>query len=281
MPELPEVEIARRNLERWTAGHRIAAVRVRDPSVVRAKLSSRPSDALAGGDQVIRDALTGSSPQAPLRRGKRLGWAFSAPDAAVLVHLGMTGKWVHRPTGEAPRHARLGLDLDEGSTVWFVDTRRFGCVTPVAPTALRRSLAAGLGPDALEEPPDALGLQERLSGRRAIKVALLDQGRLAGLGNIHATEVLWRARVHPGARADCLDESAWSRLAEIIPAHLARVVAGHQSDDIRYVQEPGADNPFAAYGRAGQPCPRCGAGLGRFVLGGRASFFCPTCQPPA
>jgi len=278
MPELPEVEMARRALERWTAGRRIAKVVVPDPSVVRAKLSSRPSDALPGGDHLVRDALAGAAPRSPLRRGKRMGWPFSDPDAALLIHFGMTGKWVRGAGEEVPRHARFGLLLDDGSAVWFADARRFGCLTPVRPSTLEAAVAESLGPDALEEPPDAPGLAARLAGGRAIKVALLDQARLAGLGNIHATEVLWHARIHPGAPADSLDRGAWDRLAAAIPVHLAGVVAAQGGDPIRYLQEPGAENPFAVYGRAGAPCPRCGTPLERSVLGGRATFFCPSCQ---
>ena len=115
MPELPEVEAARRLLAHWTVGRRILRVATPDEAVVR---------------EVLRAALDGAAPAAPIRHGKRLGWAFDGPEGqtALLVHLGMTGRWARRTGEEPPRFGRLGLHMDDGSAVWFVDARRFGCV---------------------------------------------------------------------------------------------------------------------------------------------------------
>jgi len=278
MPELPEVEIARRSLARWAAGRRVEAVRVPDPGAIRTHLSTRPSDALPDGPARLARSLVGARAEVPRRHGKRLGWAFTDPGAAVLAHLGMSGRFVHGDRTGTFRHGRLALDLDDGTTVWFVDPRRFGGFTPIAPERLTEAIAEGLGPDALADRLSADALRERLAGRRAIKVALLDQAKIAGVGNIQAAEVLWRARVHPEARATDLDEDAWERLAAVIPAQLERVVAAEDDGELRYLQEAWVDNPFEVYGRVDQPCPRCATPIARAVQAGRATFWCPGCQ---
>lgn len=280
MPELPEVEIARRALARWTADRVVTAVEVVDPAVVRSHLSSRPSDAAPDGGAWLRASLPGTRPGIPLRIGKRIGWRFTgAADAALLVHLGMTGKWVRRGAGELPRAGRLCLRLDDGAGLWFVDPRRFGCVTPVDGADLPAALARGLGPDALEAAPGPAGLRARLTGRRPIKVALLDQQALAGVGNIQAAEALWRARIHPELRADALSDAQWEALAAELPAQLRATIAGEAEGEIRYLSEGGVENPFAVYGREGAPCRRCGALVERIHQAGRATCFCPVCQP--
>lgn len=274
MPELPEVEAARRNLARWAEGRRVVEVRVVDASAVRDGLATSPRRALTGGVGAL-DALLGAV-VAVARRGKRLGWRSGA--GAAAVHLGMTGHWVRRPTDEAPpRFARVGLALDDGATLWFTDARRFGCVAPVAPDALDGVLAEGLGPDGLLEPPDGPGLAARMRCRAPIKVALLDQARLAGLGNIHAVEALWRARIHPSRRADALAADEWAALASAVAAQLREAVETTAAEDIVYLSE-GAENPFVVYERAGGSCPRCGGSIARTVQAGRSTYACPGCQ---
>jgi formamidopyrimidine-DNA glycosylase len=274
MPELPEVEIARRQLARWGEGRRVREVIARDAAAIRRGLSTRPSDALPGGAEAVARALVGATAGAPARLGKRIGWRFG--EAGLLVHLGMSGKWVRRE--EPPPHARLGLSFhDVDGAAWFVDPRRFGCVALVPADGLDAALADGLGPDALDAAPDGPGLAARLAGRRPIKVALLDQARLAGVGNIHAVEALWRAGISPHTPCESLDAAAWARLAQAIPAQLRWTVEAEEADEIAYVNE-GAANPFAVYARAGTPCRRCGAAIASAILGGRSTFWCPACQ---
>lgn len=278
MPELPEVEVHARRLDRWTRGRRVDAVHLPDPAAVRGTMSTRPSDAHPDGPALVA-RLVGTTSAGTVRRGKRLGWRFADPDAALLVHLGMTGRWVRRAAAdEPPRFARIGLTFN-GQTSWFLDSRRFGCVVPLDPATLDAAMTDGLGPDALDPlPPDELAARVG-RGRTAIKHALMDQARLAGLGNIHAVEALWRARIHPGQPANRLEPAAWEALAAAIPAQLADVVRDEDGDDdVVYVSD-GGDNPFAVYGREGEACPRCGAAVARAVTGGRATFWCPGCQP--
>ena len=276
MPELPEVELARRDLTRWTAGQTIKEVGVADPTVVRRKLSTRPADALDDGADRVVEALRGARTVAVVRAGKRIGWRFDS-GMALLVHLGMSGKWVRR-TGETMPHTRLRLSLSDGSDLLFVDPRRFGCVVPLPAEDLERALGEGLGPDALDAPLDAHALAQRLAGRGAIRNNLLDQQRIAGVGNIQAAEALFRAGIRPDRAGTSLGDAEWERLSVAIPEQLRWTLDVEADGEIVYLSEWGSRNPFAVYGREGEPCPRCGAIIERSVLSGRSSFWCPSCQ---
>lgn len=261
MPELPEVEVARRQLARWAAGQRIVGVRVEDPTVIRA------------GEAARLERVVGAVAGEALRHGKRLGWALG--ELGLVVHLGMSGAWTRG--APVPRHARLGLGVESG-WIWLVDPRRFGSVQIVDARELETALRAGLGPDALLEPLDGPGLAARFGGRGAIKPALLDQARLAGIGNIQATESLWRAGVAPQRAGASLSSEAWDRLARALVEQLVATIEVTDGEEVHYVTA-GGPNPFAVYGREGAPCPRCGGRIVRQKQAGRATFHCPVCQP--
>ncbi len=204
----------------------------------------------------------------PIRHGKRVLWPFG--EGALLLHLGMTGKWTRKPTN----FAKLLLHLDNGDRLTFSDPRLLGGVVPTTVLAGREMLLDGLGPDAL------LGVVPVLIGGRAIKVALMDQSVIAGLGNLHVAEALWRARIHP-ARA-CRDVTAAEhrRLTVGIAAQLAFALALLEGEDeIVYVEDAGGPNPFPLYRREGEPCPTCGGPIGRMTQAGRSTYWCPGCQP--
>lgn len=268
MPELPEVEACRRSLLRWSAGRRVVAVEVRDPRSVRRSRTDRPSAADPDGADRLRAVVTAAPPGPIARHGKRLLWHFGP--GALLLHLGMTGKWSRR---EAP-HAKVGLRLDDEGWLWFVDPRLLGGVVPTTAAEGPALLADGLGPDALRPP------LPRLTGRRPVKVALMDQAVVAGLGNLHAAEALWRAGIHPATPCDALDDDAHRRLERAVHAQLAFALEllGRE-EEVVYVEEAGAPNPFPLYARGGEPCPRCGAPIARFTQGGRTTWWCPGCQP--
>jgi formamidopyrimidine-DNA glycosylase len=279
MPELPEVEVCRRQLTQWAAGRTLDAVHLVDRAVVRGELTSKPSAALADGGAQL-EALVGQIAGEPLRHGKRLGWPFGG-GRALLAHLGMTGHWVRRGAGDdpPPQH-RLGLAFGD-RTVWYVDGRRFGCVVPVEASAMPALLRADCGPDALDEPLDGPALADRVRSRKPVKVALMEQQRLAGLGNIHAAEACWRAHIAPGRRADALSPEEWGALAQAIVAQLRFAIeaeAAGGDDGIVYVNL-GGPNPFSVYGRGGEPCPACGTAIAADEMGGRTTYWCPTCQP--
>jgi len=268
VPELPEVEFCGRALVRWTAGRRVVGHVLRDGRSVRARREDRPTVGLDDGAARL-DAVFRAPPGEPERRGKRLLWPFG--EAALLLHLGMTGKWTR---GDEPRHAKLGLRLDDGAAIWFSDPRLLGGVVPTTLAAGRVMLGEGLGPDALLDglPP--------LRGRRAVKVALLDQASVAGLGNLHAAEALWRAGIHPATPCDALDAGAWRTLALAVSEQLRWALESFGDEDlITYVEESGAPNPFPLYQRGGEPCPRCRTPIGSFVQAGRTTWWCPGCQP--
>ena len=270
MPELPEVEAWRRGLEAWW-GHRVIdEVRVVDSAVVRPVLSTRPSEAMSGGEAWLL-GWVGAEVGGLDRIGKRIGVHIGA--RWVLIHLGMTGRFTLGD--EPPRAARFGVRARGGPMVWFSDTRRFGCVAPLAD---RGALAEGLGPDALGR-WGAAELRARLAGRRPIKVALLDQAAIAGLGNIHAAEALYRARIAPNRPCAAIDDAGWSRLATAIQVQLTSAIAGIPADvsTFEYVNE-GGENPFQVYAREGEPCARCGHSIARDVHAGRSTFWCPGCQ---
>jgi formamidopyrimidine-DNA glycosylase len=267
MPELPEVEIARRNLERWLTGSRVTAAEADRTRIFRG--AHRPSF------ERLRGALAFAR-----RRGKTLLLGFER-NQGFLSHLGMTGKWVRRPKGQAEPYSRARLWLDDGSVVHYRDPRLFGRIHPAAADALEGlKEVTALGPDPLLERVDGPRRKERLGrSRTPLKVALLDQRRLAGMGNIHAAEALWRAKLSPLRAASSLTAAEWRRLATAIRAVIRFALRLEDDEEIAYVEEPGTRNPFRVYGRAGKPCPRCAASIRSVRQAGRTTYFCPRCQP--
>ncbi|MCA9492587.1 MAG: Fpg/Nei family DNA glycosylase [Myxococcales bacterium] len=275
MPELPEVEVARRQLARWTADRPIVGVHAPDAAVVRRSLSSKPSDVLAGGVERLQ-GLVGHVPSEPVRHGKRLGWVVG--DVGLLAHFGMTAHLVRRPVGEQPDQARLGIEVAD-AVIWFVDGRRFGCVTPVSVAELDERLRAGCGPDALLEPLDGPGMRAVFRGKKAIKVALMDQVKLAGLGNIHAAEACFRARIDPATPCSSLGSEDWERLADAVLAQLRETVVAEDVDEDMVYVNLGGPNPFSVYRREGEGCAACGTVIRAAEMGGRTTYWCPGCQP--
>jgi formamidopyrimidine-DNA glycosylase len=276
VPELPEVEIAARNLRRWAEGKRIERAR----TDARAARIFRPGDRAAfaramAGSRLVRVDRRGKHLLVTLedRRGRPLG---------LWSHLGMTGKWVLRTAADpAPPHARVRLDLDDGHALLYLDPRLFGRLRTVAGAAFDALPdIAALGPDPVHDGIDPERLGDRLRAtRRAVKVVLLDQAVLAGVGNIHASESLFAARIDPRRRGGSLSAEEVRRLARAIAASLRRGIESQEGPEIAYVEEPGAENPFRVYAREGERCPRCRAGgIRRIVQAQRSTFFCPGCQ---
>lgn len=272
MPELPEVESARVHLEEWLVGQRLLAVQV-------------PPTRLLGDQSpaVVEATLSGAKVRAVLRHGKHLLVELDR-GRGLYLHLGMTGKFVDRPPQSVVPHARLVLEL-KNRWVIFRDPRLFGRIAVGPKEQLRALHLSPLGPDAWLEPLDAAGWRERLSRtKRPIKVALLEQSLVAGLGNIYAAEALFRARIHPERPASSLSKKECGALAKAVQVTLQKALAMiAQEDELTYLSE-GGDNPFSVYERAGQPCVRCQAPILRTVLGGRSTYHCPACQligPPA
>lgn len=268
MPELPEVEFARRSLTKWVDGRSIVRTEA-DPKV----------RTFRGSDVKDVEALVGRLERVE-RRGKFLLLTFSDGRGAI-AHLGMTGKFLKRPPGADAKWSRARFVLDSGEVIHFQDPRLFGLIQPVPAAELSSNKAvAKLGIDPLVDGLTAAQLEAALSAsKQELKVALMDQERVAGLGNIHAAEALFRAKLHPARAPGSLSSDEWARLAKAIHDGISFALEAEAGEEIEYVEEPGAKNPFLVYGRDGEPCPVCQTPITSFDQGGRTTFFCPTCQP--
>jgi formamidopyrimidine-DNA glycosylase len=273
MPELPEVEHAARTLRLWLEGATVARARAAPTRLFR-----------AGGRLLFERLLPGCHLAGVERRGKILLLTFAreAEKVGVLCHLGMTGKWVRRPTSaDPPAHAHARLELERGAVLHYSDPRLFGRIEVHRDADLLALPAVrALGPDPLVDGLDPGALHTRLAKtRRPVKAALLDQALLAGVGNIYATEALFRAKIHPGRPANALSRAEVARLAQGIEASMAAALA-RPVEEIAYLSEgTHVENPFLVYDRAGERCPRCRRGtIEAITIGGRTSAFCGRCQ---
>jgi formamidopyrimidine-DNA glycosylase len=276
MPELPEVETVRRQLEPALVGRRFEQVRIDDPRLVR---PYEPAEVAA--------ELEGERVGAVERRGKYLIVRFES-GRVLLIHLRMTGSLLRAPNGSLPDdpHRRAVVRLDDDSDVAYRDVRRFGTWLLLEPGEAEPYLAARVGDEPLDTLFTAARLGERLAGRRvSLKAALLDQRTLAGMGNIYVDEALWRARLNPLRPAAGLDRNELRRLHRGIRAALEHGLArqGSTLRDYRLLDGSGGSmqDEFRVYGRNDEPCDRCGTAISRTQVAGRTTWFCPTCQPEA
>ena len=274
MPELPEVETIRARLAPRLVGRRLERVEIADPRLTRPE----PPEAVAA-------ALEGEEIRAVGRRGKYLVVEFVS-GRHLLIHLRMTGNVEYPAQGgfDADPHRRAVVKLDDGSDVAYRDVRRFGTWELLEPGELDAYLAARrLGREPLERPFTTKALAEAFAGRKApAKAALLDQRAAAGIGNIYADEALWRARIHPLRPAGSLDREELAALRKGIREALRMGIA-RQGATLRDYRDPdGArgrmQEEFRVYGRAGEPCFRCGTPIEKTRVAGRGTWFCPTCQ---
>jgi formamidopyrimidine-DNA glycosylase len=273
VPELPEVETVRRRLETVVSGARIEHATISDVRL------TRPHDPV-----LLAAELVGERIDAVDRRGKYLVVRF-ASDRVLLVHLRMTGSFLWGSSAADPSddpHRRAVLSMDNGSDVVYRDVRRFGTWELFEGGEVERHLADRLGPEPLG-PITAASLATRLDGHRApLKAVLLDQRVLAGLGNIYVDEALWWSRLHPQRPAGSLSAEDARRLHRAVRRVLRRAIERQGSTLRNYVTPDGErgsmQDEFHAYGRAGEPCDRCGTPLERAVVGGRGTTFCARCQ---
>lgn len=272
MPELPEVETVARGLEA-VVGCRITGV-----DLLWAGTIAAPEPV------AFVDRLLGHAIEAAGRRGKWIVIDLTGGDT-LLVHLRMTGRLLVEPAG-APvdRHARVLFALDDGRRLRFSDQRKFGRMVL---TSDPQEVLGDLGPEPLADDFTAERFREMLARRRGrIKPLLLNQRFLAGLGNIYVDEALWRAGVHPLRPADTLASSEIDRLHAAIQTVLRQALAagGTTLDDTQYVGADGEPGEFARelmiYGRAEEPCRRCGTTIERIRVSQRGTRFCPVCQLP-
>ena len=301
MPELPEVEVVRAGLDPAVTGATVVGVSV---------LDERALTRHTGSGAEFEAALTGRSLESAARRGKFL-WIplrptdpqADAASEALVAHLGMSGQLLLRSPGAEPeRHERVRLDIQHPEhgelAIVFADQRTFGSLAldALVPTpdaapggwgthdAFVPSQVAHISRDPLDPAFRDRAFRDALARKdSAIKRVLLDQTAISGVGNIYADEALWLARIHPETPARALSTRAVNRLLADVRAVLEQALAeGGTSFDAQYVNVNGQAGYFAhslnAYGRTGEPCPRCGHPIVRVSFMNRSSHYCPHCQ---
>ncbi len=278
MPELPEVETVARDLHAALSGWQVVGVDIRQPAVIAAPTA-----------EDFATGLTNRTVRAVWRRAKYIVVDLAGGDHLV-VHLRMTGRLVLADAGAAPlKHTHVVLRLRNGvgeeCALHFHDTRRFGRLWLLDAAGLT-ALFAPLGPEPLEDAFSRQDLAALLAGRPTkLKPLLLDQTRLAGLGNIYVDEALFHARLNPTWQAKSLSAAEVDRLYEAIRQVLGQAVAhrGTSLSDAEYRDaqgnKGGHQDHVAVFRQQGRPCPRCGTVIQRTRLAGRGTHFCPQCQP--
>ncbi|KXP10819.1 bifunctional DNA-formamidopyrimidine glycosylase/DNA-(apurinic or apyrimidinic site) lyase [Tsukamurella pseudospumae] len=282
MPELPEVEVVRRGLVDHLVGRGVTSVEVLHPRAARRH---------AAGEADMIGQITGAAVESAQRRGKFLWLPLTrggdSADAAIVVHLGMSGQMLVGPGDD--RHLRIRAGLSDGAVLRFVDQRTFGgwAVDPlveVAGTLVPESVAH-IARDPLDPLFDRDAVVRRMKSKDTeIKRVLLDQTVISGVGNIYADEALWRSGIHGRRRASALTKPALGRLIDDATDVMRSALdQGGTSFDSLYVNVNGQSGYFSrsldAYGRDGDPCRRCGTIMRRESFMNRGSHFCPKCQP--
>ncbi len=268
MPELPEVETVRRRLLTCLPGLVVRDVVVRDPKVCDLSESE------------VRARLAGRRVLGLRRRGKYL--IVDLEGAVAVIHLRMTGQLVFRPQpGERP--ARFVWYLEPATELHFQDVRRFGRLWVREPGG-EGEVFSGMGPEPFGDTFDVAYLRGALAGRRApLKAFLLDQRRIAGVGNIYADEALFRARLHPLRAAGSVGPGEARRLHAALLETLQAGIDHEGSSIESFIDPAGERGSFQemlnVYQRTGEPCRTCGAAVERVVVGGRGTHYCPRCQP--
>lgn len=276
MPELPEVESLRRILARSAVGRTVVAAVVKEPRLRR----------MVTPDLAV--VIAGRKIEAIGRRAKYLIIELSGGHL-MMVHLGMSGSLTHRREGFDddlfdPRHDHVEFTLDDGSRLVYNDPRRFGLMKlfPRGEVEVIAELK-GLGPEPFADAFNA-GYLWRVSRRRkaAIKILLMDQRIVAGVGNIYASEILFRAGVRPTRRAGRVTHAELDRIAAITPEILREAIGSRGTTFRSYRDSQGQPGRFASklrvYDREGKPCLECVTPIRAVVIGQRSSFYCPRCQ---
>ena len=274
MPELPEAETIARGLRAHIPGREILRVEVFRPDLLTVPPGS------------FRRALMGRAVEGVDRRGKNLVFPLTG-GVRVVVNLGMTGRLLLGSGGgddnPVPSHPGVRMDCSGGLTLWYDDSRRFGRLEAMD----SRSFAEWtrrLGPEPLSRAFTARALHSRLGASRSpLRSWLLDQRRVAGVGNIYAIEALFRAGLHPRNPAHSVDSTGAGRLHRGLRRVLRQAIR-HRGTTLRDYRDAlgssGGNGPLlSVYGREGEPCPRCGEPIERIVFSNRSAFLCPSCQP--
>ena len=274
MPELPEVETIRRQLEKEVVGRKILSVDVR----FGGRLNVRPAAFVAG--------VSGATLTAAGRRAKLLRLDLSNGNS-LIVHLKMTGRFLLVPAGTRPTtHTHVVFRLSGGQELHFEDVRKFGYMRLFPTADLEREVydKEGYGPEPLDPSftAERFALCVRGRSKKRIKPLLMEQTCIAGIGNIYADESLWRAGIRPQRRASSLSDGDLRRLHEGVQESLRGSLAVRGTSADTYVDLYGKKGEnvgrLNVYGREGEPCPRCGGPVKKIAFAGRGTHFCPACQ---
>ena len=275
MPELPEVETVRVGLEPKLVGRRLERVEISDTRL------TRPYD-----PREVAAELEGERVAAVGRRGKYLIVRFES-GRALVIHLRMTGTLLHAGrgfgAGDEDPYRRAVVTLDDGSDVAYRDVRRFGTWLLLEPGEVDPYVDARVGRELLDSRPAPDKLAAQLANRKApIKALLLDQRLFAGVGNIYADEGLWWARIHPLRPGGELGRDEVAAILRGVRRALRNGIARQGSTLTTYRTPDGSpgrmQHEFRVYGRAGEPCFRCGTPIEKTRAGGRGTWYCPGCQ---
>ncbi|GAF35975.1 DNA-formamidopyrimidine glycosylase [Lentilactobacillus farraginis] len=272
MPELPEVETVRRGLTELVAGSRIKTVEVLYPKMVN--LPAVDFEKALQNKEIVKID----------RRGKYLFIRING-GLTIVSHLRMEGKYDVEPEGTPfNKHTHIVFHLTDGRQLRYNDTRKFGRMNLVQTG--QEMMVAGLktiGPEPTEKDL-TLAYMTKVFGksRKIIKPFLLDQSKIAGLGNIYADEVLWLSKINPKQPVNTLSLQELKRLRKNIIDEIQRAIAGHgttvHSYSTAYGEAGNFQNHLNVYGHQGEPCPRCGTPIEKIKLAQRGTHFCPTCQ---
>jgi formamidopyrimidine-DNA glycosylase len=281
MPELPEVETVARGLQKEIAGRQILSVVlgktdfIDNPVEVERELPGRKIRVVERFGKFLLLRLTPAEISGKKSEKKEDG------DAALLVHLGMTGSLMPRATNvEQAKHTHVVMLMDDGRELRYVDPRRFGRIAFLSGKKLQEELGRfGLDPLAAKSEE----FVEKIRGKKArIKAQLLDQGVLRGVGNIYADESLWKAKIHPAQLAAKLTKEKGKELYTALQEILQKAIMMRGSSISDFLGSDGLPGEYQGqhrvYGREGEKCFRCRTVIQRTMVAGRSSFFCPKCQ---
>ena len=273
MPELPEVETIRRHLAPFVEGRTLERMQILDA------LWCEPAD-----PQTLTDAVAGRRVERLDRRGKYLIWALE-DEVHVVMHLRMTGNLLITARDERPRYTRVLIDIASGDTIAFTDPRRFGTgVVLLGDDALADYFNARLGVEPLSPDftTDALRALAR-NRKQPVKAFLLNQERLAGVGNIYADEALFKARIHPERPVGTLKRAQLDALRQAVIDSLEAGIDSRGASIDDYRNPDGAQGlfqtKFQVHLREGEPCIRCGTTIKKMRSAGRGTYVCEKCQP--
>jgi formamidopyrimidine-DNA glycosylase len=268
MPELPEVETIRRDLEKFIVGRELKGLKVKEQVHLLKNCTTRE----------LQSVLVGQKLNSIGRRGKFL--LFNFEERIMVLHLRMSGRLLTKPS----RHTRMVLEFSDDVTIYFDDARRFGTLHLAGYHEIDQlpSLRK-LGLEPFSDEYSIESFREKIVSTQEIKRWLLDQSNIAGLGNIYANEALFIAGVNPMRTADSLSEDEKEELFKAIPLVLSHAIeAGGTS--IRDYETPSGElgnfqNDFQVYDQYGELCSVCGRKIRKLTQAGRSSYFCPECQP--